>query len=318
MRLCARTLVHLLALCSFWIASAASAVTLTLSPVGDAGNACDTQATGCFGSVATNYWMGTYEVTNAQYTEFLNAKAVSDPLGLYNLGMGGPVGGILRSGSDGSYVYTAIPARASRAVDQVSVYDAMRFANWMNNGQGTGDTETGAYTLLGGTATPANGLTVTRNVGAVIFLPSEDEWYKAAYYDPNTAGYFDYPAGSNTQTGCSLPTATPNRANCGNAVGAIMNVGSYPGSASPYGTFDQGGNVWEWNETILNGIQRGFRGGNLGTTAANLAASAQRAANGSNENGGFGFRLATTIPEPGTGLLLAVGLLGFAMGRRRN
>ncbi len=97
-----------------------------------------------------------------------------------------------------------------------------------------------------------------------------------------------------------------------------MNVGSYPGSASPYGTFDQGGNVWEWNETILNGIQRGFRGGNLSSTPANLAASAQRAGNGSNENGGFGFRLATTIPEPGTGLLMAVGLLGFAIGRRRN
>ena len=40
-------------------------------------------------------------------------------------------------------------------VNYVDFYDALRFANWMNNGQGNGDTETGAYTLLGGTPTRA-------------------------------------------------------------------------------------------------------------------------------------------------------------------
>lgn len=64
----------------------------------------------------------------------------------------------------------------------MSYFDALRFVNWLHNGQGDGDTETGAYTLLGGTPTPSNEL-VGRNPGAQIFLPTDAEWYKAAFYD---------------------------------------------------------------------------------------------------------------------------------------
>ncbi len=117
---------------------------------------------------------------------------------------------------------------------------ARRFSNWLNNGQGSGDTETGAYTLLGGTATPSNGLTVTRNGGASIFLTSENEWYKAAYYDALSTSYFDYPTGTNTATGCVAPGSdTGNSANCWPATspsGALTNVGAYALSDSPYGT----------------------------------------------------------------------------------
>src|SRR5262249_31364567 len=156
-----------------------------------------------------------YEVTNAQYVEFLNAKAKSDPLGLYNTNMGPDVqfGGITRSGTSGTYSYSAIAGRGEMPVSNVSFFDALRFANWMNNGQGSGGTESGSYTLLGGTPTPSNGTTVSRNPGAIIVLTSESEWYKAAYYDPSSATYFDYPASSDTQTTCARPTATANRAN---------------------------------------------------------------------------------------------------------
>src|SRR6185295_16310335 len=101
--------------------------------------------------------------------------------GLYNtsMGSGSEFGGITRSGSSGSYTYSAIAGRENMPVNFVSCFDAIRFANWMNNGQGSGDTESGAYTLLGGTATPSNGFTVTRNAGATTFLTTEDEWYKA-------------------------------------------------------------------------------------------------------------------------------------------
>ncbi len=40
-------------------------------------------------------------------------------------------------------------------------------------------------------------------------------------------------------------------------------VGEFQNSDSAYGTFDQGGNVDEWNESITNGSFRGTRGGNL-------------------------------------------------------
>src|SRR5262245_40161406 len=91
-------------LSSLLVASAASAVTMAWTTIGDPGNAAD--ATG-FGAVGYVYAIGTYEVTNAQYAAFLNAKAAADPLGLYNPSMGSTAypawGGIARSGAAGSY-----------------------------------------------------------------------------------------------------------------------------------------------------------------------------------------------------------------------
>jgi formylglycine-generating enzyme len=274
--------------------------------IGNPGNAADIAVTG-LGSVAGYYQIGTYDVTNAQYAEFLNSKAVSDPLGLYSVAMGSGTGGITQSGVSGSYTYGTIAGRENMPVNQVDFYDVLRFANWMNNGQGSGDTETGAYTLLGGTPTPSNGATVTRNAGAKIFLPSESEWYKAAYYNSSTASYFAYPAGSSTPTACATPTATPNSANCQAAVGDLTPVGGYTGSASPYGTFDQGGNVWQWNETISTGACRGFRGGAYDGFPALLASSSDNCGNPTNEAASVGFRVA---PEPSAGLLRIAGLLG--------
>ena len=71
-------------------------------------------------------------------------------------------------------------------LNQVSWFSAVRFANWVNNGQGGADTETGAYTLLGGTPILSNDRFISRQPDAKVFLPTEDEWYKAAYYDPGT------------------------------------------------------------------------------------------------------------------------------------
>lgn len=318
-RLCSRLLLSLL------IASSASAVTMEWTSVGNPGNRPDTEVmttdgTTGFGSVSYAYRIGTYEVTNAQYVEFLNAKGASDSLQLYNTNMGSGLGGITRSGSDGGYTYSAIAGRENMPVNWVSFYDALRFANWMNNGQGSGSTEIGAYTLLGGAATPTNE-SVARNAGAAIFLTSENEWYKAAYYNPSTSLYLDYPAGSNTQTACATPTPSGNRANCGNAVGDLAIKGRYTGSASPYGTFDQGGNVEEWNEGIPDPscpecLPRGLRGGLYSFDASALAASFRDLSDPTNEYVFVGFRVAAIIPEPSTGLLVIAGLLGLAGWRR--
>ena len=303
------------------LAASASAVTIDWKAVGDPGNACDTQSQGCFGAVGHAYRIGTYEVTNAQYAEFLNAKAASDPLGLYNADMGTSIyGGITQAGSSGSFSYSVIAGRSDLPVNFVSFFDALRFANWLHNGQGAGDTETGAYTLLGGTATPSNGTTVARNTGATTFIPSEHEWYKAAYYSALTTSYFDYPAGSDAQTTCAAPNATANQANCDSVIGDLAIRGSYPGSASPYGTFDQGGNAWEWNETIVSGSARGIRGGVFINNAFDLAAASQNLGDPALEHLSVGFRVAM-LPEPGTALLGTTGtlcLLCLARWRRRT
>ena len=87
--------------------------------------------------------------------------------------------------ADGSK-YSVISGHGNDPVNYLTWYDAIRFANWLDNSQVPGSTETGSYTLLGGTPTPSNAYNITRNANAKIFLPSENEWYKAAYYNPAT------------------------------------------------------------------------------------------------------------------------------------
>ena len=273
------------------------------------------------------YKISKYEVTNAQYAEFLSAVAETDTNGLYSTSMGSDAtfGGITRSGVSGSFTYDVKAGFEDKPVVYVSFWDALRFANWLHNGQPTGaqdatTTEDGAYTI---TVAGITANSITRNAGATIFLTSEDEWYKAAYYDAVSASYFDYPAGSDTQTGCVAPASdTGNSANCNNAVGALTDVGAYGLHGSPAGTFDQGGNVWEWNEAIIIipsfGSLRGVRGGGWNNDPSGLSAMLS-ADNGfpANEFQNSGFRVAS-LPEPDTGLLVVAGLLGVAARRRRR
>jgi formylglycine-generating enzyme required for sulfatase activity len=151
------------------LATAASATAaMEYVRVGNSNNAAD--PTTSYGSVDHSYWIGKYEVTNAQYAEFLNAKGQSNANGIYNSDMSSY--GITQSGSSGSYSYTVTSALANRPVVFVSWFDAARFANWMSNGQGNGDMETGAYTISGATS----GI-ILANAGAKVYIPSEDEWY---------------------------------------------------------------------------------------------------------------------------------------------
>jgi len=86
-------------------------------------------------------------------------------------------------------------------------------------------------------------------------------------------------------------------------------VGDHENSDSPYGTFDQGGNVWEWNEAVLYGLYRGLRGGSFSTYDNYLHASYRYYYDGpypSCEFRSIGFRV-VEVPEPVSLGLLALG-----------
>jgi formylglycine-generating enzyme required for sulfatase activity len=195
--------------------------------VGDPGNAADTtvawDGTSGYGSVSYAYQMGKYDMTVGQYCQFLNAVAKTDTYGLYNSNMATdyPTIKITQSGSSGSYSY-AVTGGYSQAANcpifAVTWGDAARFCNWLQNGQptrseGNGTTETGSYTLNGWTD-DTDLMTVTRNAGATYVIPTENEWYKAAYYKGGgtNAGYWEFPTRSDTSPSNVLTATGTNSA----------------------------------------------------------------------------------------------------------
>lgn len=316
-----------------WLAPlAASAISIATVPVGNVGNTGEVQPQGTFGSVAYEYRIATTEVTNAQYVDFLNAVAATDTYGLYESSMGTSTSaGIVRTGSSGSYIYSVKPnagayTYGNKPVNLVTWYDTLRFANWLNNGQPSGiqdasTTEDGAYTFSGATSVGS------RNSGASWFLPSEDEWYKAAYYNGGSATYADYPTGATPNN--NLPTSdTGNSANfkdggfaTGDSSYPMTDAGAYTLSASSYGTFDQGGNLSEWNETLVSGSKRGVRGGSWNDNSSILLASSRIGFDPTIQGLNIGFRMATIVPEPSSCALAACGLTALAgarLGRNRR
>ncbi len=276
--------------------------------VGNAGNADDTEGDG-YGGVAYAYKIGKYEVTAEQYTRFLNAVAATDTHGLYNTLMADTSEGnwgcnIQRAGSPGSYMYSVASEWADRPVDWVSWGDAARFANWLHNGQASGaqdltTTEDGSY-FLDGAMSDAELMAITREADATWVIPSEDEWYKAAYHknDGVTGNYMDYPTSSDSVPSNDLIDPDPGNSatffDGGHTIGSPYYrtvVGAHENSYSPYATFDQGGNVWEWNEAMVSGSYRGFRGGSLYSLGAvDLHASSRIGAEPTGE-GLVGFRV---------------------------
>ena len=125
----------------------------------------------------------------------------------------------------------------------------MRFVNWLENGQNEGEIERGTYAI-------GTGVSEARAEDAKYFIPTDEEWYKAPFYDPTLAdgagGYWKYATQSNSFLTFERPAGGTNSVNTAESkVGGTTEVGAYTNSTSYYGTFDQTGNVGEWTETIV-------------------------------------------------------------------
>lgn len=263
---------------------------ITMLAIGNAGNPADNQGSqGNYGSVAYDFGIAQTETTVADYVQFLNAVARYVPdesqydylTDLWNRDMApsqtsshSVIGDqIYRTGTAGDWTYTAAAGADQLPIASVSWFNAARFVNWLNNGQPTYNvftpdpgTETRAYTLNGTTST----VITTREVDAKYWLPSEGEWYKAAYYDPTkttvnpetgNAGYWKYPTKSDTAPNNPKPRdLTGTNAAAYNSVvfpegDKLVDVGAYANSASYYGTFNQAGNLWEWTDSYVSDYQ---------------------------------------------------------------
>jgi sulfatase modifying factor 1 len=313
----------------------AGAVTIDWVTVGDPGNAADTTG---YGAVAEEFRVLEFEWTNSQYAQFLNAidPEGTNPNSVYNSNMGSNASGGISfdtNASSGSK-YAVRTNMGDKPVNYVSWFDAARVSNWLMNGAtGTSSTETGAYTLSGATSGDAPAV----NPGATFYIPTEDQWYKAAYYKGGStnAGYWDYATQSDTaptavtadSTGVGSAGSTGNFANFNSVAGwnsqngNVTTVGTN-GGASAYGAFDMSGNIWEWNDlTAAAGSSRGLRGGSWNSLAFDLSSSS-RPTNDPSDESDFGFRLASpvAVPEPSTYAMALAGLAcgGYTMFRRRK
>ncbi|MDR1279699.1 MAG: formylglycine-generating enzyme family protein [Opitutaceae bacterium] len=255
-----------------------------------------------YGAVSYDYSIGKYEVTNAQYAKFLNTIGVTtsnNSLNLYNSDQASY--GLTWSGSQ--FVGD------DRPVVSVSFYDAARFVNWLTNGGAAdSDTETGLYVFDGVNnlvSTPDH--TAAAAAGGGWVIANENEWYRAAYYNGD-GGWWNHATQSNDHSGTLTASNGQNYYGSGNGNVALA-VGSFINATSYFGTYDQGGNVWEWNDTIHSDNNRVWRGGSFGYDANYLAAASGRGYNGpADEASSIGFRVAslTAVPEP--------SMWGSAMG----
>jgi len=335
----------------------ATPVNYQLVAVGDPGNAPD-QATGSvYGSVAGGFSIGKYQVTIAQYAAFLNAVAQTDTHGLYKPTMASNqnVAGITRTGSSGAFAYAPLgPAgiaagqtAGGRPITFTTWFDAARFANWMSNGQPTGGqstttTENGAYDLVtapAGAAPARNATNPNTNAPPLYHLPTENQWYKGAFYDPTrhaaAGGYWAYATRSDLPPGTTIGSGS-NEANyrAGGVYAVtqtstfsttqnyLTDVGMFAGSSSYYGTFDQSGNTYEWNDLDgAAGTVRGLRGGWYGIDDPFWLSSSGRleftATSGVNNTG---FRLASpaVVPEPAAWVTALAGLASALVAARHR
>lgn len=322
--------------------SASASVVVDWVTIGDPGNLAQSAANRThaesggdgYGAVDSTYRISRDETTIAQYASFLNAVAATDDYGLYSTVMAedANIAGIVRGGSDGSYSYS-VTGGGDRPIAHVSWWDAARFSNWLHNGQQTGagaalTAENGAYALNGAVSGPAP----ARNVGATVWIPTENEWFKAAYYDPTkggSGGYWLHANQSDSMPGNGIGVAgaanffdgdfaVTQSETLSSSQNYLTDVGAYGvDSQSYYGINDMAGNLLEWNDLEAGpGSLRGLRGGSWFDLGSDLPSSLSYGAGPADEDIIFGFRVAG-VPEPSTMVLTMLFSAALACRRKR-
>jgi sulfatase modifying factor 1 len=264
------------------------------------------------GSVGYAYSMSSTEVTVAEYAQFLNAMAGStDPFSLYNANMS--TIGLTKSGA----TYSVAPGTNNRPITFVNWFSAARYVNWLNTGTST---ETGAYNLNGSNTYVSRSLSTTN---PTFVIPNQNEWYKAAFFNPTlgggAGGYSLWQVQAGTQPTAALPPGTAPAANYMNVASSqTTNVGAYSSTVSAYGMYDMLGNVTEWTDSAFTGNTQAR------VFSAAFTLTSSQAANWNSDgitalrdltlvNSTIGFRVAQVapVPEPGTIALAATGLVGL-------
>lgn len=304
--------------------------------IGNPGNAADTTGSpNPAGKVRYSYDIGKFEVSRIMIERYNSGFGVANGLEItltdaFRYSLGGKF-------EDVYFTNPHLPATG------VSWNNAARFVNWLNTS--TGNVAAYKFTTNGVNDdidlwTPGDaGYDASnpyRNSLAKYVLPSYNEWYKAAYYDPNTRTYWDFPTGSNTAPNEVSGGTDPNTAVYRNGTAPAPNPETpdtpaetnFAGGLSPYGVMGLGGNVWELEESSVDlanssgSSSRAYRGGGWSNRSDYLLSSVRYSSIPSNFSSDIGFRVASVspsdiVPEPSTLVIGTLFGLGGLLAKRR-
>ena len=292
--------------------SGANQFNMEFVPIGNAGNAADTTgAPNPAGAVGYEYGIGKFEVSEDMINKFNASQSLQ---------------------------ITMDSRGTNKPATSVSWNEAARFVNWLNTNTGgfaaynftTGGVNDDIAVWTASDTLDYDSSNPYRSKRATYVLPSYNEWYKAAYYNPSNSTYYDYTNGSDT-----APTAVASGTGAGTAVyGQTLAQGpadvDQAGGLSPYGVMGLGGNVYEWEESSFdlanssNSSSRGIRGGGWNYNSSDLSSSSRYGIVPSDVNFNGGFRVASlsssappAVPEPSMMVIGTLFGLGGLLAKRR-